>query len=168
MKRLQNLLFGFSGRIGRGQFWLGILCLLLATIALSAVAIALGFSQSVTQEGYRVVNGERTDFSGFSVSTSPIASLVIALLMLAPWLAIGIKRRHDRGFNGYDVVAFTALNILLQILGIFGVGGDLVFALSLIASIWGLILFVLLGILKGEEGANSYGPNPLKADPLDP
>ncbi len=163
MKRLQGLLFGFSGRIGRGQFWLGVLCILLATIALSAIAIGLGFSETVTREGYQVVNGERTEISGFRVSTTPLASLAISILLLAPWLAIGMKRRHDRGFNGYDVVAFTLLNLLDQVLSITGVQNELTFVLGVVLFVWGIVLFILLGFLRGDSGDNAYGPDPLNA-----
>lgn len=163
MKRLQGLLFSFDGRIGRGQFWLGVLCILLAAIALSLLAIALGFSESISREGYQVINGERTEISAVRVSANPKASVLIALVMAAPWLAIAMKRRRDRGFNGYDVLAFTGLNLLAQALGLTGMENAWTFTLGVILFVWGIILLILLGFLKGEPGDNQYGPNPLAA-----
>lgn len=163
MGALQSLLFSFDGRIGRGRFWLGLLAIFIATLAASTIAIWLGFAQTEAQEGYSVVNGVRTEFSGFRTVLSPIASFGISLLLVGPWLAIAIKRRHDRGNNGYDIIVFTTLNLALQLLAVLGLGGQVLAMLGLVAFIWGVVMLILLGFLKGTTGANSYGPDPLDA-----
>lgn len=68
-----------------------------------------------------------------------IVSFIIAVALIYVWLAVGIKRCHDRGKVGWW--------ILLSFIPLIGV-------------IWAIID---LGILQGDEGDNAYGPNPLAA-----
>lgn len=162
MQKLIRLLTSFDGRIGRGQFWLGVLLIAVITIILSLIALSLGFGTSVSESGY-VVNsaGERRDFSKTSYTVSPWAGLVISLLTAWPWIALGVKRRHDRDFSGNDIVAFAALMLLAQLLGVLGTSGFFVAALNIVLAIWGICLLVLLGILKGTSGDNRFGQDPL-------
>lgn len=161
MASLRFLLLSFAGRIGRGRFWLGVLLLFLATAILSALALWLGFGMTESRDGYSVINGIRTDFTGFGAAPSPVVSFLISLLLVGPWLAIAVKRRHDRGSAGYDVMAFTALNLLSQLFALVGIGGGIINALGLVVSIWALVLLVQLGFLAGTRGDNAYGPDPL-------
>lgn len=110
-----SLLFGFSGRIGRAQFWLGYVIQIAITIV-----------------GYVcLLYGEQNE---------SIAALVAALILFVPVIWIGIcvmaKRYHDR-----DKSAWWILIAFIPIIG----------------GIWQLIE---LGLLKGTEGTNDYGPDP--------
>jgi uncharacterized membrane protein YhaH (DUF805 family) len=76
-----------------------------------------------------------------------IASLVMTILSVAiffGWfwcsIAIGAKRCHDRGRSGW----FQLIS-LIPVVGV----------------LW---LFVDLGLLRGTEGENRFGPNPLGSD----
>jgi uncharacterized membrane protein YhaH (DUF805 family) len=64
------------------------------------------------------------------------------------------KRLHDRGRNGWlaAIVILALIAVWPAPAGFF----DFLFALVLI---WAV---VELGILPGEQGANRYGPNPLR------
>ena len=65
------------------------------------------------------------------------------------------KRLHDRGRNGW-----LAALVILALIAVWPAPAgffDFLFALVLI---WAV---VELGVLPGEQGANRYGPNPLKA-----
>jgi len=68
-----------------------------------------------------------------------IPLLVIALVFLYPALAIYTKRWHDRGKSGW---------------------WSLILLIPLIGPIWFL---VECGCLRGTEGPNEYGPDPLPA-----
>ncbi|MGD1956255.1 MAG: DUF805 domain-containing protein [Sphingomonadales bacterium] len=68
-----------------------------------------------------------------------IIVFLVGLTMVIPGLTVSIKRCHDRGKSGWWCLLF-----LVPIVGF----------------LWGLID---LGILKGEEGPNQYGPDPLDA-----
>jgi uncharacterized membrane protein YhaH (DUF805 family) len=62
---------------------------------------------------------------------------IIGLVMLYPYFVVLIKRCHDRGKVGW-----WSLIALIPVVGFF----------------WVLID---LGILKGDEGSNEYGPDPV-------
>lgn len=67
---------------------------------------------------------------------SSIAGL-ISLLMVIPYVMMCIKRCHDRGKSGW-----WCLLLIIPVVG----------------GLWALID---LGILKGTDGPNEYGPDPL-------
>jgi uncharacterized membrane protein YhaH (DUF805 family) len=64
---------------------------------------------------------------------------IISLVFMWPTYAIYTKRWHDRGKSGW-----WSLIIFIPIIG----------------PIW---MFIECGFLAGEEGTNSYGPNPAYA-----
>ncbi len=69
--------------------------------------------------------------------TGGIIALLFSLALIWPGLVIGIKRCHDRGKSGW----FLLIGII-----------------PIIGWIW---LFVELYCLKGQDGENQYGPDPL-------
>jgi uncharacterized membrane protein YhaH (DUF805 family) len=72
------------------------------------------------------------DSSGFWV-----VYYIVAIAAIWPSLAIYIKRWHDRGKSGWWV---------------------LIVFIPLIGSLW---LLIECGFLRGDDGANEYGPDPL-------
>ncbi len=166
MQKLIYALTRFEGRIGRGQFWLGAILVLGATILLSFIAYSLGFGVSTSETGYFVNSaGERADISQTRFTVTPWAGLIISALMTWPWIALGVKRRHDRDFSGYDMLGFTALGLFVQLLGVLGTSGFFPTALSIVWFVWAICLFILLGCLKGTVGDNKFGPDPLLVTP---
>ena len=67
-----------------------------------------------------------------------LALFVIIVIFLWPALALHAKRWHDRGKSGW-----WTLIVLVPVIG-------------------GLWLLIELGFLKGNEGTNKYGPNPVR------
>ncbi len=112
---LGSLLFSFSGRIGRAQFWMG--------YGIQIAMIAFGY--------IGLLYGEQNE---------NVLALVGSLLVLVPSIWVGLavmaKRYHDRGKS-----AWWILICLIPIVG----------------GIWQIIE---LGLLKGDEGSNDYGPDP--------
>lgn len=105
----------FDGRLNRQPFWIATLVLWVASVVASLIA--------------SVIFG-----SGFFGS---LIQLVIALVVLVPSLAVGVKRCHDRDKSGWWV-----LIVFIPILG----------------WIW---YIVELGFLPGTPGPNRFGPDPL-------
>ena len=68
--------------------------------------------------------------------------IIAVLIILIPSLANQVKRWHDRNKSGWWI--FIAL-------------------IPIIGSIWALIE---TGFLRGTDGPNPYGPDPLKADKI--
>ncbi len=94
---ISSLLWSFEGRIGRAQFWLGLLLVIL-------IGVAFGIVVGLIDGGE---NLQRPQEMG------PVASViaVIGLLtMTIAQLAVYVKRFHDRGKSGWWVlIAFVPL-----------------------------------------------------------
>jgi uncharacterized membrane protein YhaH (DUF805 family) len=97
--------------------------------------------------------------------------LVIAIvLVLIPWLiwglAIHTERLHDRGKSAWWLLAFYAIPAALGQLSstVWLAGGaglilhDVLELAAFGLTVWGI---VEIGCLRGIEGSNRYGPNPL-------
>lgn len=70
-------------------------------------------------------------------NTAVMLTALVTLVYLYPMVAIYVKRCHDRGKSGW-----WCLLLLVPLVG----------------ALWALID---LGILKGTDGPNDYGPDPL-------
>jgi uncharacterized membrane protein YhaH (DUF805 family) len=133
-----NLLFSFFGRTGRGGFWLGILCSLLAMLLFVGLGYLL-FGAPITilnADGTAVVTPEQMAapdvqqiFNNSSIATGLVG------YALGAWMSIAtqVKRCHDRGFSGWWIIPMN------------------------IVPFWSLIS---LGVLEGQDGPNVYGPDP--------
>jgi uncharacterized membrane protein YhaH (DUF805 family) len=110
-----SLLFSFSGRIGRAQFWLG-----------------YGIQFAMLAFGYICLL--------YGIEYQNILALVASILVFLPvmWICLAVmaKRYHDRGKSAWWIlIAF----------------------IPIVGPIWQLIE---LGLLRGTDGANDYGPDP--------
>ncbi len=156
-------LFGFRGRINRARYWqfVGLSMLIwVVAVALIVAGSAMGLS---IKPG---TPGATNNLIAFGI-------LLAALLLFYVYssIAIVIKRLHDRDKSGWWVLPFQLLPVFLNILGQItsrsSPGGGAVGApLALIAfgiTIWA---FVEIGCLRGTNGDNRYGQDPL-ADPQD-
>jgi uncharacterized membrane protein YhaH (DUF805 family) len=132
-----QLLFSFRGRINRAIYWLTTLALLAILIALAFVAIMSG---------------------GFGALIVLLLISYIPLLWIG--LAIGAKRLHDPDKSAWWLLVFYVLPSVLQ--GIAEQAGGIGFVFNLAGAaiaIWGI---VELGFLRGTDGPNQYGPDPLQ------
>jgi uncharacterized membrane protein YhaH (DUF805 family) len=126
-------LIGFDGRISRLQFWLG-------TLLVTAIVIA-----TVTVIMWLV----------------PVFAFVV---FLAPFsiVMLCVKRLHDRNKSGWWVVVFIfAPQAISSVSDTLTEGTPLWWVLAAAGfsiSIWGLIE---IGFLRGTDGDNDYGPDPL-------
>jgi uncharacterized membrane protein YhaH (DUF805 family) len=145
MENLLEFMFGASGRINRAEYWLSILKFTVAGL-FAAVILA-------------TAAGIATPF------------LIIAIiLVLIPWLmwglAIHTERLHDRSKSAWWLLAFYVIPGVLGRLSSTGwLAGSADLTLHYVLELatigltaWG---FAEFGCLRGTEGANRYGPNPL-------
>jgi uncharacterized membrane protein YhaH (DUF805 family) len=145
-----DLLFGFQGRIGRGQFWLA----LLLWTAVFLVAIVLGMLVSSSPDAL------------FS------AALILYILIVILLLPVALKRLHDRNKRGWWLVLFLGLPTAILLLDAFFAGDEpmseppvwlqIVQYLGLAISVWAL---VELGFIRGTIGTNPHGPDPVAPKP---
>jgi uncharacterized membrane protein YhaH (DUF805 family) len=144
-----NLYTSFDGRIGRKQFWIGFIPLVVIMVAI--LFLSLFATNETDQWVFR------------------LCKFVVMLIFMYPLMAVGVKRLHDRGKHGYVVWIFFIPWFLHQLTNLSEITGgaelnalDLIFiSINLAISIW---FFVDLGCLRGERRTNQYGPDP--AEPL--
>ncbi len=128
-----NLFLSFDGRIPRSKFWIGLLVLVVLNWVLMAIAGAV-FGTSMMMSPDAAANPEQ---AMQQMSAIFIPMMIVLLILLYPSLAVYTKRWHDRGKSGW-----WSLIMFIPIAGF----------------IW---MIVELGILRGTDGDNKYGPDPL-------
>lgn len=128
----KNLFFSMEGRINRGKFWLGILILFIAQWVVMLIVGAL------TGTGMMMAMDPNAPPDPAAIMAAMAPLFIVMLIFLWPALCIYAKRWHDRNKSGW-----WTLIILVPIVG----------------SIW---MIIELGLLKGTEGPNKYGPDPLQ------
>ena len=146
-----TLLFSFTGRINRGKYWFALLIYMLVWIAfIAAVLIWLGGLD--TDRLFSLVGGGLLIWLG-----------ALVLVIAGTWsgFATGVKRLHDRGKSGWWILLFwfgpTVLSGSNSAMPDIQGSSILALAGSVIA-IWG---FIELCCLRGTDGPNEYGPDPL-------
>lgn len=157
MDRLVSLLTTTDGRIGRQQWWIGVVAMILVSILASIVLGIISFGNQALL-GWLAV--------------------LINIALIYPAYCIGIKRRHDRGSDGTDLKILIAGSIIINLLQATGIGLELADAgqgvmvpvpaiwlglINLAYAVFAIYMFVQLGFLKGTTGPNSYGPDPMDA-----
>ena len=130
-----TLFFGFSGRINRAKFWIASLVLMIAFVIPFMLAMA-------------------------TMSTVMwILAVVVFVAASISGLAVGAKRLHDRDRSAWWLVLFYLGPGFLQAMGeAMGEIGVIFLVIGFGISIWAL---VELGFLRGTQGPNRFGPDPL-------
>ena len=145
MEELLEFLFGASGRINQAKYWRSVLIyvgagMMTAVILFTAAGIA-----------------------------APLFILMVVVVLI-PWLLWGVsfttRRLHDRDKSAWWLVVFYlvpgVLGHLAEAARVAGSAGTTLNGILALASfsltIWG---FVEVGCLRGTNGLNTYGPDPL-------
>jgi uncharacterized membrane protein YhaH (DUF805 family) len=102
---ISNLLFSYEGRIGRARFWLGVLLLILMSMAFCAVG---GLLNILPLDARGQFAAEELGALGL------LYALVTAVVLIYAQLAVYVKRFHDRGKSGWWV-----LIALVPVIGFF-------------------------------------------------
>lgn len=145
--------FSFSGRLNRLAFFLRLLgviilptLVLLATLAVVSLAPILVF---------------------------PAMGLVILLAILTTiaYIALHVRRLHDMGLSGFWYLLILAISIagrpdeFVEQLRFLDYPVDSTFAM--IARIISLAILLVLLFCPGTDGANKYGPDPLRGGAME-
>jgi uncharacterized membrane protein YhaH (DUF805 family) len=160
-----ELLFSFKGRIQRLYFWVPSL---VVGVIVGMLTTSLQFWAQ--QVGSGAIDPDTQQFE----PSGPFAIGIGIIAILNMWInfALCTKRLHDRDRTGWWlVVQFLTLSVTVIILVVAilmqedqrvpwfvvaGVGG----AVSFVVSIW---LFIEIGFLRGTQGPNRFGADPLGA-----
>jgi len=169
------LFTSFEGRIGRKQFWLGAVVLVIAGMVVALLLSTLfGFGMFGAMNEMQIAMMPDVDTQMDMMMRTGWVNLLIFLIFLWPSAALSFKRRHDRGAAGTEIWVFYALEAVLLLLQVTGLaysvyeidglamaGPNLLTAiLSFVLGIFGLYLLVVIGFLKGDTGPNAYGADP--------
>jgi uncharacterized membrane protein YhaH (DUF805 family) len=186
--RLRDLLFGFDGRMSRMDFWRATLATYMVYVAMGLAFLVLmtpyvAFLAAIVA-GILVIRKSRQNWQVLSIAyvlfllvfamlgwvtyirmglTFILFSLMFFAFILAlnSNIAIGNKRLHDLGWSGWWQLVFWGGQGTLGIMEQFGG------APSIAVELAGLALFVammvIFGGLRGTEGPNKYGIDPLAA-----
>lgn len=151
MNTIVSLLTTTDGRIGRQQWWTGV-------IALSVIAFVANTTVIILARNVPLL--------------AVISSTLVILALLWPAYCVGFKLRHDRGNKGTDLGILLGGMLLLNLIQIPrmyailsdnpGIGPAIwMQILGLGWTAFAIYMFVQLGILKGTSGPNAYGLDPL-------
>jgi uncharacterized membrane protein YhaH (DUF805 family) len=141
---LKYLFTSLDGRISRAGFWIGSLILAAVNVVtIGAIVLLLGISH-----------------------LSVVLTVLVAIALAYPTYALMVKRFQDRNRPGF--FAFFPLATLYGVNMLETVGiiarepkNALHTALSLLALGMSLWILIDLGILRGTQGPNRFGPDPL-------
>lgn len=152
---------GFSGRASRRAMWGGFLLPLLATLV-GAFYADMG--------GYTAGAQTFLDLAGVGVMGRALGpAMFIALVVWAwPFLAIGVRRYHDRGLGGWRF--FLAIALIVGGVALADAGDDWFPQFGALIAPTGLIIALIASVwfvfgqylLPGQFGANRYGDDPAK------
>jgi uncharacterized membrane protein YhaH (DUF805 family) len=97
------------------------------------------------------------------IGKSAIVVFVVLAFVPGTWisLALMIKRLHDRDKSAWWLSLFYLVPLVLQAIGQFLGSAGLI--LDLIATGIGIWAIIELGFLRGTDGPNKFGPDPLLA-----
>ena len=167
-----SFLFGFQGRINRARIWLGVLAIFCWMIFVLMVAASLGallgatgsFSLGVN-DVFRLVDPET--YRSHAPAHLPILVIKTAGSSLFLWvyLAISVKRLHDRDKSGWWMVPFFAVPSLYNQFAdrLPDSYADLPLAIAAaVLCLWG---FIEMYCLKGSRKTNRFGADPLTPPP---
>lgn len=162
---LTQLLFSFKGRINRKPWWLASLGAGFAASLLTAILEAIARSAGETIVNPVTQQFEPTGIFGLAISLIALVNAWIAF-------ALSVKRLHDRDRTGWWLlwqILIIAVAVILIVVAIAvpkeqgalwyafaGAAGLAAFAIS----VW---LFIEIGFLRGTQGPNRFGPDPLGA-----
>ena len=160
-----SMFTGFAGRINRAKWWIGAIILAVILVVLYLVLMAIFGAGALT---------DPAQISSM-LRTAAIIQLIVFAVLAYPITAIMMKRLNDRDRPSYFAYIFWAPVVLSLLGGIVGLTvttidmggvampiqtglGWILSLLSLAVFIW---MLIELGVLKGTEGPNQHGPDPL-------
>lgn len=153
-----NKYFSFKGRINRKVFWL-------RNLALYGFAIAFYLIFLLSTLVFLFA-------SNTIISAIGILGLLFLPLILAFYVStfsLAARRLHDRNKSGWWLLGYFAVFFFIGGVGeYFGQQTTLVLIFQLIGFVVALWYIIEIGFLRGTNGANKFGEDPLTGGSADP
>ncbi|MBQ6224167.1 MAG: DUF805 domain-containing protein [Campylobacter sp.] len=135
----------FSGRASRSEYWWFVLFNVLVGIVTSILDAVFGTEILLGTDKYG------------NPQILGIITTIVGLGLLIPCLAVCFRRLHDRNKSGW----YAFLPFILVIVAAILAGIPILALILAIAAIGATIYLFVMLILKGDNGRNDYGPDPL-------
>lgn len=162
---LTELLFSFKGRIRRLHWWIAALAVGAASGALTAI-----LEVAAKASGSAIIDPETNAIE----LTGLFGIALLAVGLANTWInfALSVKRLHDRDRTGWWLVMQVVALVVAVFVAVVAIAlskeqatawyviAGIVGIVAAIISIW---LFVEIGFLRGTQGPNRFGPDPLGA-----
>jgi uncharacterized membrane protein YhaH (DUF805 family) len=126
-----DLFTSFAGRSNRQPFWLGLLVLIIVSTILQFILFGIFGTSMMSQPS----DDPAVAMEAMKGMMLPLG--ILLLITLWPTLALYAKRWHDRDKSGW-----WSLIMLIPIIG-------------------GIWMLIELGFLRGTDGPNRFGPDPI-------
>ena len=139
LKVVRDNYANFSGRARRKEFWMFVLFNIIISWGLSLIDHMLGFTYQSEPVDIDMAGMEW--MSRFQ-STGYLSS-IYSLAVLIPSIAVAVRRMHDIGKSGWNILWWFVCCI-------------------------GWIVFIYLSAKEGENGTNEYGLDPKGNENSDP
>lgn len=170
---LQNFM-GFDGRIGRQSWWIGFIIIVIAYILLTFILGAIMGTSMFSMMSNPEAAMQPGAMESMMKTTSWLGLIILAIIIY-PATALTAKRLNDRDQPSWLKWLLWVPAVISALLNVAGLGFTMtdvagvqmptpstisyVFSiLSLIALIWWI---VDCGFLRGTQGQNQHGPDPV-------
>jgi uncharacterized membrane protein YhaH (DUF805 family) len=133
------LLTSREGRISRKPYWLATIVLIVVSIIVQLILMPI---------------------------LGPLPTFIVSLPIFFAAFALSLKRAHDRDRPDWYIIGFYALLLVFQLIALTSDPmnpGMLAGFLGIPVGIWAVVMLIDLGFLRGTQGANRYGSDPLSA-----
>jgi uncharacterized membrane protein YhaH (DUF805 family) len=132
-----QLFTSLEGRIPRKTFWLGFIVLMIVTWILELILFAVFGVSMMGNMDPNATPEAAAAAAAEQMSQMTLPLVILFLLLLWPSICLYAKRWHDRDKSGW-----WSLIGLIPIIG-------------------GLWMLIELGFLRGTDGPNRFGPDPI-------
>ena len=169
-------LFRFDGRIGRAGFWCSLIfvvvCLILLLFLCAGLMFAftgkVGSFELNADDVFKIVDPTAYRWSLLDHLPPLLLKLVATVPMLWIYLAIVVKRLHDRDKSAWWLLAYFVLPGLYKQFEERLPDSYWVLPLALASATLTLAAFVETGFLRGTRGPNRFGLDPEAEDAVSP
>ena len=165
-------LFRFDGRIGRAAFWCSLILVVCAMILLLFLCAGLMFALTGkigsfnldADDVFKIVDPTAYRWSLLDNIPLLLLKLAATALMLWIYLAIVVKRLHDRDKSAWWLLAYFVLPGLYKQFEERLPDVYWVMPIALASGILTLAALIETGFLRGTRGPNRFGPDPEARD----
>ena len=150
----------FSGRAARSEYWYFMLLHVLVLLCWLGLAVA---TDTLVALQYAYIGYLQGSPDGAPAAVWAIAGLYLAyqLISILPYSAVTTRRLHDRNISGWYFLIYMILNYIPAVALFLPALDRMLPQFFDVAVSLAMLAIFIVTILKGTEGPNRFGPDPL-------